>query len=292
MPADEARGVACVKSILMATDLSARSDRALERAVNLAQAHGAQLTIVHVIDSHLPASLADGQEATARQSIKEQIAELAPQDRSRIAISVAFGRSHVEILATSEKVDADLIVVGAHRADAFMDLFRGTTAERVIRAARVPVLLVKDPMTKPYQRVMVGVDFSVYSKQATGFAESFVPQGVFHLVHAYDVPFSGFFYGQKKQSETRKRDQMGFQKKIEGEMAAFLADLKAKPPKYHTVLKEGSAQQVILRQIEHIKPDLLVIGTHGLTGIAHAFLGSVAEDMLREPPCDVLAVKA
>lgn len=250
------------------------------------------MTIVHVIDGHLPASLADSQEVTARESISDHIAKLAPQDRTGIGITVAFGRPHVEILATSEKVDADLIVVGAHRADAFMDLFRGTTAERVIRAARVPVLLVKDRMSKPYQRVMVGVDFSVYSKQAAGFAERFVPQGVFHLVHAYDVPFSGFLYGKKKQDEIRKRDQMGFQKKIDGEMAAFLADLKAEPPKFQTVLQEGSAQQVILGQIDRLKPDLLVIGTHGLTGIAHAFLGSVAEDMLREPPCDVLAVKA
>jgi len=276
----------------MATDLSARSDRALERAVDLARTRGAHLTIVHVIDGHLPASLAAGQEATARGTISDHIAKLAPQDRAGIGITVAFGRPHVEILATSEKVDADLIVVGAHRADAFMDLFRGTTAERVIRAARVPVLLVKDRMSKPYQRVMVGVDFSVYSKQAAGFAERFVPQGVFHLVHAYDVPFSGFLYGKKKQDEIRKRDQMGFQKKIDGEMTAFLADLKAEPPKFQTVLQEGSAQQVILEQIDQLKPDLLVIGTHGLTGIAHAFLGSVAEDMLREPPCDVLAVKA
>lgn len=276
----------------MATDLSARSDRALERAVELARAHAAQLTIVHVIDGHLPASLADGQEVNARESTTGHIAKLAPQDRAGITIAIVFGRPHVEILATSEKVDADLIVVGAHRADAFMDLFRGTTAERVIRAARVPVLLVKDRMIKPYQRVIVGVDFSVHSKQAAGFADSFVPQGVFHLVHAYDVPFSGFFYGQKQQNEIGKRDQMGFQKKIEGKMAAFVADLKAEPLKFHTVLQEGSAQPVILRQIDQLKPDLLVIGTHGLTGIAHAFLGSVAEDMLREAPCDVLAVKA
>lgn len=281
-----------MKNILLATDLSARADRALERAVSLAHAHGAQLTIVHVIDGDLPASLADSQAATARESIARHVDELSANERSGIAIAVVFGRPHVEVLAMSEKLDADLIVVGAHRRDVFMDLFRGTTAERVIRAARIPVLLVKDRKSKPYQRVIVGVDFSVYSKQAIIFANDLVPQGVFHLVHAYDVPFSGFFYGRKSPNELRKRDQVGFERKIEKEMEAFLTDLKAKPPKFVNILQEGHAQPIILRQIERLKPDLLVIGTHGLTGIAHAFLGSVAEDMLEEAPCDVLAVKA
>lgn len=281
-----------MKNILVATDLSARSDRALERAVGLARAHNSDLIIVHAVDGDLPASLADAQETTARNTIAGYIQQLPAHDRSRITTTVVFGRPHVEILAISEKLGANLIVVGAHRADAFMDLFRGTTAERVIRAARVPVLLVKDRMIKPYQRVMVGVDFSIYSKRAVEFAGKFVPQGVFHLVHAYDVPFSGFFSGQGRPNETRKRDQVGFEKKIEREMETFLADLKAKPPKFQHISQEGAAQLVIHRQIDRLNPDLLVIGTHGLTGVAHAFLGSVAEDMLKNPPCDVLAVKA
>ena len=58
----------------------------------------------------------------------------------------------------------------------------------------VPVLLVKDRPDNPYQRIMVGVDFSVYSRGAVEFAIGFVPSGEFHLVHAYDVPFKGFLY--------------------------------------------------------------------------------------------------
>ena len=51
-------------------------------------------------------------------------------------------------------------------------------------------------------------------------------------------------------------------------------------------------RQVIDQEFARINPDLLVIGTHGRTGITHAFLGSVAEDLLCHPPADVLAVKA
>ena len=79
---------------------------------------------------------------------------------------------------------------------------------------------------------------------------------------------------------------------IDEEMATFLASLEVNEPKLHRVMQEGSAQEVLHRQISRLEPDLLVIGTHGRTGVAHAFLGSVAEDLLRAPPCDVLAVKA
>ena len=57
-------------------------------------------------------------------------------------------------------------------------------------------------------------------------------------------------------------------------------------------MEEGAVREVIGRQVSRLNPDLLVIGTHGRTGVAHAFLGSVAEDLLKNPPCDVLVVKA
>jgi len=185
-----------------------------------------------------------------------------------------------------------MIVLGVHREDAFKDMFRGTTAERVIRAGNVPALLVKDRVSGPYRRIMVGVDFSVYSRRAVEFAVKFVPSGEFHLVHAYDVPFKGFLHGHDTVREFSKQQQAQFQQMIDGEMATFLASLDAKAPKLERVMQEGTVREVIHQQISRLMPDLLVIGTHGRTGVAHAFLGSVAEDLLRDPPCDVLAVKA
>ena len=64
------------------------------------------------------------------------------------------------------------------------------------------------------------------------------------------------------------------------------------PGRLHKVLAHGEVHQVLSREVERLKPDLLAMGTHGRTGIAHAFLGSIAEDLLGRPPCDALAVKA
>ena len=131
-----------MQRILMATDLTARSDRALARAVGLAREHGSALTIVHVVDDDLPALLAEAQAQAATDSVRAQLASLAPGDDTPVSTEVVSGRAYVGILDLAAQYDADLIVLGMHRADSFKDMFRGTTAERVIRAGSAPVLLV------------------------------------------------------------------------------------------------------------------------------------------------------
>ncbi|TQV76117.1 universal stress protein [Denitrobaculum tricleocarpae] len=281
-----------MKKIVMATDLSARSDRALDRAVMLACDHGAELTVVHVIDEGLPASFADAQRDTAMGIIREQIHRILLDSGLNIAIEIVFGRAYVDILEVSERLEADLLVLGVHREDAFKDMFRGTTAERVIRAGNTPILLVKDRVNAAYDKIIVGVDFSVYSRRAIEFAVQFSPESAFHLVHAYDIPFKGFLYGPDTGREVTKQHQIEFEAMIDQEMATFVASLDSKAPTLHYAMQEGTVREVIDREVQRLKPGLLVIGTHGRTGVAHALLGSVAEDLLRTPPCDVLAVKA
>lgn len=281
-----------MKRLLMATDLSARSDRALERAVALAHDLDAELTIVHVVDDDLPVSLADMQQDVANNTIRDQVEKIAKGDAPNISVAVVFGKAYPEILEMSEKTDAELIILGMHREDAFKDMFRGTTVERIIRAGNVPTLLVKDPIGAPYQKIVVAVDFSVYSRRAVETAVRFVPSGEFHLVHAYEVPFRGFLYGHDTRREVSKQHQVQFQQMIDEEMGTFLASLETKAPKLERVMQEGTVREVIHHQVSRLSPDLLAIGTHGRSGVAHAFLGSVAEDLLRNPPCDILAVKA
>ena len=281
-----------MKTLLMATDLSARSDRALERALRIAGEHDASLTILHVVDEDLPATLADAQGEAAQRAIRDHIESATAADRPQVTIEVAYGRAHAEILEMSETIDADLIILGVHREDAFKDMFRGTTAERVIRAGNVPVLLVKERSDDPYRRIMVGVDFSVYSRRAVEFAIRFAPAGTFNLVHAFDVPFKGFLNNADTKREVSKQHESKFQEMVEAEMATFLSTLEARTPALKRIMKEGTVHEVIHGQVQSLRPDLLVVGTHGRTGVAHALLGSIAENMLRAPPCDVLAVNA
>lgn len=103
---------------------------------------------------------------------------------------------------------------------------------------------------------------------------------------------SGGLASGEIQDKVDKQYEDKFEQMINGEMAMFLVGLKTNAPNLERVVQEGMVREVIQRQTGRQKPDLLVIGTHGRTGVAHAFLGSVAEDLLKDPPCDVLAVKA
>lgn len=281
-----------MRNLLLATDLSARSDRALERAVAIARQHEARLTMVYVVDEDLPMRLADSQRSAVITVMEEQLESLRRQDDPAMDLRTVLGRPHAGILEAAEHCSAELVILGVHREDAFKDMFRGTTVERVSRASRVPVLLVRDRATQAYQRVVIGIDFSVYSRRAIEFAVQFAPDAEFFGVHAYEVPFKGLLYGDDTRKAVGRQHQNDFRQMIDQEMAAFFSSFGASRPRLTPVLQEGSARQVIHQQVDRLNPDLLVVGTHGRTGVAHALLGSVAEDLLSRPPCDVLAVKA
>lgn len=172
-----------------------------------------------------------------------------------------------------------------------LDLFRGTTAERIIRLGRTPVLLVRDAVAKSYRRVLVGVDMSVHSLRALEIAAKLVPSGEFQLVHATYAPFKGFL-GRETIDGLIRSEQEAFGLMIEKEIGGLSARLGPSAPRCETIVREGLVREVLRDQIARFKPDLVAVGTHGRTGIAHAMLGSVAEDLLADAPTDVLAVKA
>lgn len=281
-----------IERILLATDLSARSDRALERAMQMARDLGAKLTILHVIDGDLPSAVAFLQEKAAQQHLSDHLKKAGADESLSISIETATGRAYLEIGACAKKHAADLIVIGVHRENILADMFRGTTAERVIRAGPLPVLMVQNPVLRPYRRLLVGVDFSVHSRRAVEVSARLVPDGEIHLLHAFSVPFAGFMSGEVSRRQVSEGQQAAFEAMIAEELAVFLGTLGDKAPKLHTHLQEGMVREVITQQVQRLEPDLLTIGTHGRSGVAHALLGSVAEDLLRDPPCDVLTVHA
>lgn len=277
-------------SLMVATDLSARSDRAVERALLLAADLRARLTVLHVVDEDLPARIADRYHEEAQALLTGQLSA-ASNGKGSIEAKVVFGRGADTILSVAEDREIDLIVLGLHRNETSRPMFLGTTAERVVRAGRWPVLMVKNRAGKGYERILIGVDFSVFSRGALELAVSAAPKAEFYLVHAYDLPFRGLLTGHARAAGS-KRYERQLVEHIGDEFASFVAAAANKPARCQQLVREGSARQVLHQELERLAPDLLVIGTHGRTGVSHALLGSVAEDMLNSPPCDVLVAKA
>lgn len=278
--------------ILVASDLSPRSDLALARAVRLARETRTGLTVVHVVDSDLPRALGERIHSAAEGILRDHLAATPAAAGLKVAVEVVLGRDYEDILRIAEVVGADLIVLGAHRPHALADLFRGSTAERVIRGGHRPVLLVKQRARGPYAKLILGTDFSLSSRRAFEVATWLVPRGEFHLVHAWEPPFQTVLRGPEAQRKFVERHEAQMRRMVERELAATAPFGRISERRLHRILRRGEVRDVLYREVARWHPDLLVIGTEGRTGAAHALLGSVAEDLLCAPPCDILAVKA
>jgi nucleotide-binding universal stress UspA family protein len=160
-----------MKSILCATDLSPRAALAVDRAAALARQFGAKLRLLHVVDDDQPRAIADVEATRARELLEAGIVEpgaaASPADWL-----VRTGVVFQTIVSTAQEVDADLIVMGAHRRRVLQDIVVGTTIERVMRTGRHPVLMVNTAATGPYESVLLALDASQASTAALNGAKS------------------------------------------------------------------------------------------------------------------------
>ncbi|AUA55236.1 Universal stress protein E [Achromobacter spanius] len=277
--------------ILLATDLSARGDRALDRALQLARELGTQLIVLHVMESHATTArlttpvwrrLSTDHKALAERELAE---DLAAADVSTEVVVVS-GDPLTRIIETADSYGCSLIVTGTARDETLGRLLLGTTVEKLARQARQPVLVVKTRPRKPYRDVLVATDFSDGSRHALRAALQLVPNANLTLFHAYDVPFKGA--AAPDDAVTRS-----FYKGAEQSAREFTAntpELAGRTPP-EVVLEPGQPETVLSEYSFHHRSDLVVTGTHGRTGILRTAIGSVAERLLESLPSDVLIVR-
>ncbi|KOF53150.1 MULTISPECIES: universal stress protein [unclassified Achromobacter] len=277
--------------ILLATDLSSRGDRALDRALQLAQELDRPLIVLHVMEAQGQTArlttpvwrrLSPDHKALAERELAEDLAGA----KVRTEVVVVSGDPLAQIMATADSYGCSLIVTGIARDETLGRLLLGTTVEKLVRKASQPVLIVKTRPRKPYRDVLVATDFSEGSREALRAALDLVPNADLTLFHAYDVPF----HGKRAPEEAVVRS---FHKAAEQESHAFLAatpELSGKPaPK--VVLECGQPETVLSEYSFTHRSDLVVTGTHGRTGILRTAIGSVAERLLESLPSDVLIVR-
>ena len=280
-----------MQRILAATDFSTRSHRALRRAGLLANQSGAELTLLHVVDDDQPEHLIALEQMEGRKILEEQIASVAEIRGIECRPLIVTGAAHDAILRTAKATQTDLIVMGSHRKNLLEDVFVGTTIERVIRRGTWPVLKVNTETQQNYETVLVAVDLSdasaeaVRSAQALGFLERAV--SVVYAFHA----MAKSMLGRTSTSQDRIQDYVENERiRAVSELQTFMNSLSLAPNTWASHVREGEAMPVISNIVEAIQPQLLVVGTHGRSGISKILLGSVAEQLLRELDIDILAV--
>lgn len=278
--------------LLLATDLSERSDRAFDRALMLARDSRGKLIVLNVVDEALPKEIRERLSQQAHDFIQEQLSASKISGQADVQIRIVQGRDYKTIIEQARDGDVHLVILGTHRADALIDGFVGATMDRVLRYGDRSVLVVKSKPRHLYRNILVGTDFSDASRQALEFAIRLFPEAKFTVLYAHHKPVAKSLRQNRefeKLLERSQRDLAEMAASVSQKMSAEIATCEIS---VLSAFEEGFALMAIPRHIESNKNDLLVVGAHGRSGWKVALLGSVAQAVLVSAPCDVLAVRA
>jgi nucleotide-binding universal stress UspA family protein len=143
------------RQIVVPTDFSEHSLRALDYAIEIAEKFGARLKIVYVIEPLLQAAdvtwtSVDFEQLNLahKESAEKQIAQLVEErvpNSLQVQTYTLFGKPFVEIVKLAKAENADLIVMATHGRGVISHILMGSNAEKVVRKAPCPVLTVKHP---------------------------------------------------------------------------------------------------------------------------------------------------
>lgn len=281
--------------IVVATDLTARSDRAVGRGYLMARQLGAELALVHVVDAAIPGDQVDHSAEWAREALEAVQARAGSETGIKAELIVRAGDPTELITHYADESGTDLLIMGVHVGTGVADKpFAGTTAGRILRSSLAACLLVRDPPERHYGNAVVGVDFSASSRAGIRQAARLVPAACLHLVHAFVVPFKGRFSSEAYVDETAYEERLALDDFLRDEMAGaqrIAAEAGVIPGRLDIILREGVPEEVLRSVRKVVDGDLIVIATHSRSALSRAVWGSVAADLLEHPPCDVLVVK-
>ncbi len=292
------------KRIVCATDFSPAAAAAMRRAADLAAQHGARLALLHVV----PASLWDDVTAVIpalAQMPAPDVEQLGEQAAARLrreayavevdfgrpcGIEVRHGRPAAAIAAAARDLGADLLVVGAHGAHPVRALM-GTTAQRLLRIAPCPLLVVKRSPPFDYRAVLLPTDFSAPAAQAAEAARALRPDATFHFVHAFELPYDGLMRYAGVDDATVHTYRAAAQSALAARLAAVATAFGVPLGRATAHVRHGYAPTCIDEWIVELAVDLVAIAAHGKSELEAAFLGSVSARVVQTAPCDVLLVR-
>src|SRR5688572_585664 len=294
-----------IARLLVPTDFSAASDAALAYAKRLAEPLGASLDVIHAFEDPFTTAafaapvytpLPPGLRENLLQEADRRLAERLPvEQRVRFngRTEIVTGTPARAIADHATQRGTDLIVIGTHGRSGVRHLLLGSVAERVIRTAPCPVLTVRQAPAHGIRTLLVPLDFSESSDSALQYAFLLAERlgAVVQLLHVLDDPFLAdgltveAYIGQ---SPTERAMTL--------EDARQRLAQRALPPHATglTIEREvlfGDVAATIAEYASVRGADLIVMGTHGRSGVAHLLMGSVAERLVRTAPCPVLTVR-
>jgi nucleotide-binding universal stress UspA family protein len=296
-------GSGAFQTILFAADFSENSTESFRAARTLAEKDKSRLVVFHAAEPNtvaeepgcygqqvvqfFPIELDKAQHEALKQKMRFVYAAGGHPD---VDYETGEGDPSREILRIAKQVDSDLIVMGTHGRTGLRRILAGSVAVAVLRGASCPVMVlrsVEQPRPSAEVRTIVHPsDFSIDSEAALRVARQLAREQEARLVILHVESLDVISYGTPMDEfdpGVFMKDLERLRKRVEG------PDLKYP---IATVLRRGSVPEGIIDVAREMNCDLIVMGTHGRTGLSRLVMGSVAEDVLTRASCPVLMVKA
>jgi nucleotide-binding universal stress UspA family protein len=297
-------------NVLLTTDLSLNSDAAVPYAIALAQRSKGTIFLFHAFEEETGEALASGVVIgvsawimSIRQQHEEKLAKLAKDIEAKSGVRVvhatASGHPANEIVHYAKAIQADVVVIATHGRTGLSHLLLGSIAERVVRLSPAPVLTVRPgeplPQNGAFHTILVPTDFSSNSAGALPYAIELAKQDNGKILLAHVIEDS-MYYSSAAASEGIGPDVEQWiasvtesaEKRL-NETAHALKAASGLP--VETILSRGRAPEKIGELAKERNADLVVISTHGYTGLSHLVFGSVAERVVRSSPAPVLSIR-
>jgi nucleotide-binding universal stress UspA family protein len=289
-----------INHVLFPTDFSEGAEPAFPQAVHFAEWHDATLHILNVRTSAQPDDLDTTREFPVPFSTMQGWLDRAGHDDANgpSLKNVEIEQTQVDSAAPPEAIvdfvegqGIDLIVMGTHGRRGLDRVRFGSVTEEVVRTAPAPVLTVQadaPSSVRTVRRVLTPIDFSDASETALRHAKEIaLTQGAeIDLLHVVDKPMFPSAYGVDS-AEVSTEELLDKAEQGLGDLARDIVGHE------HAMVKAvaGHPVEEILNYVEQNDVDLLVIATHGRTGLNRLLIGSVAERVIRQSPIPVFLVK-
>lgn len=285
-----------IKTVLIASSLTPASDPVVAQGVRLAQRLKARVVLVHAVQAQALGT-AFGLEWTdgvmieswrddATERLLDQARRHGASDIDSDDLCTELGPPHRTVLRLARAVDADLLVVGPHEGPDRLQRLLGSTADRVMRGAPAPVLIVRGELDLDELRVVAPVDLSNLAADALRCGLSFLWQLGIRSGTEVEALFA-LSQWQREQAPQFSPEQVD---RLAGEELRDFVERNVGdyPGDVATHVTIGDAVEAIVERLVTTSPELVVIGTHGHSGFERLVVGSVTARLAREAPCSLL----
>jgi nucleotide-binding universal stress UspA family protein len=280
------------RKILVAVDSSVSSWNALHQAFKLANEEKCWITVTSVVppyDGEIELLGVKDIRAALRKPCDDALAaveKIAMAERMLVKTICEEGEVHERIVDLADAENCDVIVMGRRGLRSLERALIGSVTARVIGHTQRDVLVISNSAVIGWKTIVIATDGSKYSDAAADRAISFAKSygGEVKIVSVVDVPSE--FYAEAPQAVD------DLVKKAKGFVDNIKKQAEAKGVTAETFIGESEAFEYITNLAKEQNANMIVIGSHGRTGLRRLLMGSVAEKVIGHASCPVLVVKS